>query len=184
MQIQQLVVLVALAPFVVNAAAIKTSHNPAHFLDRKDNIENQTQYADIIDNQTQSAEALKHKLKYDPNQKAYIDGKAVAGDGKGFQIMTYDFCRLFRPAKPDPAFKTSRVVKVCGNRIQFFAFTRPDCNDGQTLGTTQARLRTMVGTCGVGGLPETNCETKTIADASGYKIVSCENPCPQGVMCR
>merc|ERR1719443_1593075 len=73
-----------------------------------------------------STHALLNKAKLDINQKAYIEGGAVLGDGAGqdFLGVCMGLAEHFvtEPTKP--------AVKVCGNGIKMTVFLLGRCGEG------------------------------------------------------
>jgi len=102
----------------------------------------------------------------DTNQKAYVDGQPVLGDGVGHEALNQ--CSAFPqhlvndPHKPD--------VKVCGTGIKMTAFVAVECGQG--------RKEWEVGACDASKDP-TTCRTigpsedAQFGTAQSYKIEQC-----------
>merc|ERR1719214_42778 len=120
-----------------------------------------------------SSARLAQKTKLDINQKAYIEGQAVLGDGAGQGNL--NVCMgladhlVSNPAAP--------VVKVCGTGIKLTVFLLGRCGEGSLTGAHLAHTW-VVGACDTGAPPST-CASFSPADdqrmgaSQSYKITQC-----------
>eukprot|EP00747_Dinoflagellata_sp_TGD_P150586 gnl/TRDRNA2_/TRDRNA2_177131_c0_seq10.p1 gnl/TRDRNA2_/TRDRNA2_177131_c0~~gnl/TRDRNA2_/TRDRNA2_177131_c0_seq10.p1 ORF type:complete len:134 (+),score=41.02 gnl/TRDRNA2_/TRDRNA2_177131_c0_seq10:89-490(+) len=111
--------------------------------------------------------AKRQRLNADINQKVYIDGSPVFGDGAGEDAMNQ--CQSLAPsqvASPD-----SPVVKVCGTSIKATFYLRNKCQG-------YYEHYKEIGSCDTGA-PPTTCETMSPAQDErfstyqSYKIEPC-----------
>ena len=107
------------------------------------------------------------KAKLDINQKVYIEGSPVLGDGAGQGALGK--CRLFAPQHVTSPAKPA--VKVCGTGIKMQAFLMGNCKAYHTHSKT-------IGKCNT-GMPPSTCDTFSPADDAtfgayqSYKISPC-----------
>merc|ERR1719478_1729828 len=89
-----------------------------------------------------NAFALVRKTKLDINQKAYIEGQAVLGDGAGQGNLNVcmGLAEHFVTVLSKPA------VKVCGTGIKMTVYLLGRCGEGSLTGAHLAHTWT-VGTC-------------------------------------
>merc|ERR1719395_423125 len=120
-----------------------------------------------------NAAALARKTKLDINQKAYIEGQAVLGDGAGQGVLNtcMGLADHFITVASKPA------VKVCGNGIKMTVYLLGRCGEGSLTGAHLAHTW-VVGACDTGSPPST-CASFAPADdqrmgaAQSYKITQC-----------
>merc|ERR1719194_303788 len=120
-----------------------------------------------------SATALMQKAKLDINQKAYIEGQAVLGDGAGQGNLNVcmGLAEHFVTVLSKPA------VKVCGNGIKMTVYLLGRCGEGSLTGAHLAHTWT-IGACDTGA-PPSSCASFSPADdakmgaAQSYKITQC-----------
>jgi len=108
-----------------------------------------------------------NKAKLDINQKVYIEGQPVLGDGAGEGALNE--CRAFAPQHVNNPDRPA--VKVCGTGIKATFFLRGRCAEYYQHSVT-------LGACDTGANPAT-CETFSPADDArfghyqSYKIEPC-----------
>merc|ERR1719453_1108607 len=115
----------------------------------------------------------KNKAKLDINQKAYVEGQPVLGDGTGEGAL--NVCRSFaeymvtNPSKPE--------VKVCGTGIKMTVYLLGRCGEG-SLNSANMAHQWEVGACDSGLNPKT-CEgfgpdiDPRMGASQSYKITQC-----------
>merc|ERR1719359_1451934 len=113
------------------------------------------------------------KSKLDINQKAYIEGAAVLGDGAGQGNLNVcmGLAEHFISVASKPA------VKVCGNGIKMTVYLLGRCGEGSLTGAHLAHTWT-IGACDTGAPPSTcasfsPADDKTMGAAQSYKITQC-----------
>merc|ERR1719316_2322421 len=97
-----------------------------------------------------SASGLQRKARLDINQKAYIEGSAVLGDGAGQGNL--GVCMGLAQQFIDVASKPA--VKVCGNNIKMTVYLLGRCGEGSLTGAHSAHTW-VVGACDTGAPPST-----------------------------
>merc|ERR1719164_328641 len=120
-----------------------------------------------------SSTALLQKAKLDINQKAYIEGQAVLGDGAGQGNLNVcmGLAEHFVTVLSKPA------VKVCGTGIKMTVYLLGRCGEGSLTGAHLAHTWD-IGACDT-GLPPSTCKSFSPADdkrmgtAQSYKITQC-----------
>merc|ERR1719379_2573288 len=120
-----------------------------------------------------STTALLSKSKLDINQKAYIEGQAVLGDGAGQGNLNVcmGLAEHFISVASKPA------VKVCGNGIKMTVYLLGRCGEGSLTGAHLAHTW-VVGACDTGAASST-CASFAPSDdqrmgaAQSYKITQC-----------
>merc|ERR1719316_1505781 len=118
-----------------------------------------------------SAALIKNKL--DINQKAYIEGQAVLGDGAGQGALN----TCMELADHFVANPNAPEVKVCGTGIKMTVFLLGRCGVGSLTAAKMAHTWD-VGACDTGAPPST-CATygpsadKAMGAAQSYKITQC-----------
>merc|ERR1719463_575263 len=117
--------------------------------------------------------ALMKKNKLDINQKAYIEGQAVLGDGAGQGALN----TCMELADHFVANPNAPEVKVCGTGIKMTVFLLGRCGEGSLTAAKMAHTWD-VGACDTGAPPST-CATygpsadKAMGAAQSYKITQC-----------
>merc|ERR1719407_100049 len=120
-----------------------------------------------------SSALLARKTKLDINQKAYIEGQAVLGDGAGQGNL--NVCMeladhfVSNPSAPE--------VKVCGTGIKMTVFLLGRCGEGSLTAAKMAHTWN-IGTCDTGA-PPSSCaaygpsKDKRMGVSQSYKITQC-----------
>merc|ERR1719353_1241145 len=96
------------------------------------------------------AAALAKKAKLDINQKAYIEGQAVLGDGAGQGALN----TCMELADHFVANPNAPEVKVCGTGIKMTVFLLGRCGEGSLTAAKMAHTWD-VGACDMGAAPST-----------------------------
>merc|ERR1719321_825298 len=113
------------------------------------------------------------KAKLDINQKAYIEGQAVLGDGAGQGALNacMELADHFveNPAAPE--------VKVCGTGIKMTVYLLGRCGEGSLTAAKMAH-KWEVGACDTGAPPSTCAaygpsKDKRMGVSLSYKITQC-----------
>ena len=117
--------------------------------------------------------ALVKKTKLDINQKAYIEGAAVLGDGAGQGNLNV----CMELADHFVANPNAPEVKVCGTGIKMTVYLLGRCGEGSLTAAKMAHTWT-IGACDTGAPPST-CATggpssdKRMGVSQSYKITQC-----------
>merc|ERR1719172_516503 len=120
-----------------------------------------------------ASSALERKAKLDINQKAYIEGQAVLGDGAGQgalnQCMELADHFVENPNAPE--------VKVCGTGIKMTVYLLGRCGQGSLTAAKMAHTW-EIGTCDTGAPPSTCAahgpsKDKRMGVSQSYKITQC-----------
>merc|ERR1719428_227977 len=115
----------------------------------------------------------KNKAKLDINQKAYVEGQPVLGDGAGEGAL--NVCRAFAEYMVNNLAKPE--VKVCGTGIMMTIYLLGRCGEG-SLNSADLAYTWEVGACDTGMSPKT-CEAfdalidPRMGAAQSYKIEQC-----------
>merc|ERR1719324_1056011 len=113
------------------------------------------------------------KAKLDINQKAYIEGQAVLGDGAGQGALN----TCMELADAFVANPNAPEVKVCGTGIKMTVYLLGRCGEGSLTAAKMAHTW-EVGTCDTGA-PPSSCaaygpsKDKRMGVSQSYKITQC-----------